>query len=39
MGCKAVGSMKRYFRELMEAMGIACLFASPLIIYFIDMPK
>jgi hypothetical protein len=32
-------SYKRYFRELLEAMGIACLFASSLIIYFIDMPK
>jgi hypothetical protein len=29
--------MKRYFRELLEAIGIACLFASPFIVYFMDM--
>jgi len=29
--------MKRYIRELLEAMGIACLFAAPWIVYFMDM--
>lgn len=29
--------MKRYVRELLEALGIACLFASPWIIYFMEM--
>jgi len=28
---------KRYFREFLEALGIACLFASPFIVYFMDM--
>jgi hypothetical protein len=28
---------KRYIRELLEAIGIACLFASPFIVYFMDM--
>jgi hypothetical protein len=34
-----MSTYKRYFRELLEAMGIACLFASPLIVYFIDMSR
>ena len=29
--------MRRYLRELLEALGVACLFASPFIIYFMDM--
>lgn len=29
--------MKRYIRELLEAIGIACLFASPFIVYFMEM--
>ena len=29
--------MKRYFRELCEAMGIACLFAAPWIVYFMNL--
>jgi hypothetical protein len=29
--------MKRYLRELIEAMGIACLFAAPWIVYFMEM--
>jgi len=29
--------MKRYIRELLEALGIAALFASPWIIYFLEM--
>jgi hypothetical protein len=32
-----MSNFKRYFRELLEAMGIACLFASPLVVYFMDM--
>ncbi len=28
--------MKRYFRELLEALGIACLFAAPWIVYFLE---
>lgn len=31
--------MSNFIREVLEAAGIACLFFSPLIIYFMDMPK
>lgn len=31
--------MKNFLRELAEAAGIACLFFSPFIIYFLDMHK
>jgi hypothetical protein len=34
-----MNTYKKYTRELLEAIGIACLFAAPLIVYFIDMPK
>jgi hypothetical protein len=34
-----MSTYKRYFRELLEAMGIACLFAAPFIGYFLDMPR
>jgi hypothetical protein len=30
-------TMARYFRELCEALGIACLFMSPFIVYFMEM--
>jgi hypothetical protein len=32
-----MNNYKRYFCELLEAIGIACLFASPFIVYFMDM--
>lgn len=34
-----MSNCKRYIRELLEAIGIACLFASPFVIYFMDMPR
>jgi hypothetical protein len=34
-----MSNFKRYIREILEAIGIACLFASPFIVYFMDMPK
>jgi hypothetical protein len=34
-----MNTYKRYLQNLLEAMGIACLFASPFIIYFMEMPK
>jgi hypothetical protein len=29
--------MKNLLQELIEAAGIACIFASPFIIYFLEM--